>query len=133
MSAVLSSSSRILRATFSIQLGYQVLRSASNEKERRRAQMFAKGCCGRPVGFRAESRHNALGMKDDSTECLLKVVGDAMKIEPSLETVKVDHERQAISIATLGPPRVQEIEETLGEKIAALREDKNGCGLLRGD
>src|SRR3954467_15424228 len=73
-------------------------------------------------------------MKEDAPECLLKVVGEAMKVEPSLEAVKVDHARQAISIATLGPPRVHEIEETLGEKIAALQEDENGrCGLLRGE
>src|SRR6476469_1826160 len=73
-------------------------------------------------------------MKKDAPECLLKVVGEAMKVEPSLEAVKLDHGRQAISIATLGPPRVHEIEETLGEKIAALREEnKTPCGLLRGE
>ncbi|HEY6229089.1 MAG TPA: heavy metal translocating P-type ATPase [Verrucomicrobiae bacterium] len=73
-------------------------------------------------------------MKEEAPECLLKVVGEAMKVEPSLEAVKVDHDRQAISIATLGRPRVHEIEETLSEKIAALQEEKNGnCGLLRGE
>jgi Cd2+/Zn2+-exporting ATPase len=73
-------------------------------------------------------------MKEETPECLLKVVGEAMKVEPSLEAVKLDHARQAISIATLGPPRVHEIEETLGEKIAALQEEKaSTCGLLRGE
>jgi Cd2+/Zn2+-exporting ATPase len=73
-------------------------------------------------------------MKEEPPECLLKVVGEAMKVEPSLEAVKLDHDRRAISIATLGPPRVQEIQETLGEKIAALQDGSaEGCGLLRGD
>src|SRR5436305_6433044 len=73
-------------------------------------------------------------MKEEPPECLLKVVGEAMKIEPSLEAVKLDHDQRAISIATLGPPRVQEIQETLGEKIAALQDGAaEGCGLLRGD
>lgn len=73
-------------------------------------------------------------MNQDRPECLLKVVGEAMKVEPSLEAVKVDHDRHAISIATLGVPRVEAIEATLHEKIAALEEKNNGaCGLLRGD
>lgn len=73
-------------------------------------------------------------MSQDRPECLLKVVGDAMKVEPSLEAVKVDHDRHAISIATLGPPRIEQIEATLTEKIAALEEQNKGaCGLLRGD
>lgn len=57
-----------------------------------------------------------------------------MKVEPSLEAVKVDHDRHAISIATLGPPRVEQIEATLTKQIAALeKENKGACGLLRGD
>jgi Cd2+/Zn2+-exporting ATPase len=89
---------------------------------------FLSGVC-------ANSRHTLVqGMKEETTECLLKVVGDAMKEEPSLEAVKLDHKRQAISIATLGPPRVHEIQETLEEKIAALQDDSQGaCGLLRGE
>ena len=59
-------------------------------------------------------KNNLLRVRYDparlTPEALLKVVGDAMKVEPSLEAVKLDHERQAISIATLGPPRVQEID-----------------------
>jgi Zn2+/Cd2+-exporting ATPase len=73
-------------------------------------------------------------MSEDRPDCLLKVVGEAMRIEPSLEAVKVDHDSHSISIATLGRPRVEEIEATLNEKIAALEEEKKGgCGLLRGD
>ncbi len=58
-----------------------------------------------------------------------------MKAEPSLEAVKLDHDKEAISIATLGPPRVNQIEQTLTDRIAALRgpEGSAGCGLLRGD
>src|SRR5947208_4583613 len=75
-----------------------------------------------------------VGMKEEAPECLLKLVGEAMKVEPSLEAVKLDHDKQAISIATLGPPRVHEIQETLSEQIAALEEEsKNRCALLRGE
>jgi Cd2+/Zn2+-exporting ATPase len=85
------------------------------------------------VAFLANQGILIPGMKQEAPDCLLKVVGEAMKVEPSLEAVMVDHARQAISIATLGPPRVHEIEETLGEKIAALQEDETApCGLLRG-
>jgi Cd2+/Zn2+-exporting ATPase len=74
------------------------------------------------------------GMKAEAPECLLKVVGQAMKVEPSLEAVKLDHKKQAISIATLGRPRVEEIQETLSEQIGALEGDgKTGCALLRGE
>jgi Cd2+/Zn2+-exporting ATPase len=73
-------------------------------------------------------------MKPDANECLLHVVGEAMKAEPSLEAVKLDHDRQAISIATLGARNVPEIEEELSERIATLRaERKDACGLLRGE
>src|ERR1044071_5585661 len=79
--------------------------------------------------------HTRVGkMSQNRPECLLKVVGEAMKVEPSLEAVKVDHDRRAISIATLGAPRVQEIEAELTKKIATLEEENKGtCGLLRGD
>lgn len=57
-----------------------------------------------------------------------------MKAEPSLEAVKLDHDRQAISIATLGSRNIPEIEEELTGKIATLQaERKQACGLLRGE
>src|SRR4051812_48727176 len=74
-------------------------------------------------------------MKLEPNDCLLHVVGEAMKAEPSLEAVKVDHDKQAISIATLGRPSVEHIEQTLTDQIATLQSDQRGqgCGLLRGD
>jgi Cd2+/Zn2+-exporting ATPase len=74
-------------------------------------------------------------MKADSQDCLLQVVGDAMKAEPSLEAVKVDRDHHSITIATLGRPRAEDLEEDLGQRIATLRgeTETNPCGLLRGD
>jgi Cd2+/Zn2+-exporting ATPase len=71
-------------------------------------------------------------MKAESSECLLQVVGEAMKAEPSLEAVKLDHERRAISIATLGRPALPELEEALSKEIAGLRAKQTNCGLLLG-
>ena len=65
------------------------------------------------------------------SECLLKVVGEAMKAEPSLEAVKVDHKKRAISIATMGKPRVDELEEELTQQISQI--EKANCALLRGE
>ena len=51
-------------------------------------------------------------------ECLLQIVGDAMKAEPALEAVKVDHDQRSISIALLGRPPSGEFERELAGTIS---------------
>lgn len=73
-------------------------------------------------------------MKTEPHDCLLQVVGDAMKAEPALEAVKLNHDQHSISIATLGRPKVEQIEEDLSQRIATLRgENTETCALLRGE
>src|SRR5689334_7573513 len=84
--------------------------------------MYWRNCSGAAYFLKA--------MKEPS-ECLLQVVGDAMKAEPSLEAVKLDHKKRAISIATLGKPQVDELEDELTHQISEI--EKANCALLRGE
>jgi Zn2+/Cd2+-exporting ATPase len=66
--------------------------------------------------------------------CLVRTVTRAMADEPALEAVKLDRQRHAISVATLGHPRQADAVGKLTEKIRHL-EDPEGerrCALLEG-
>ena len=67
--------------------------------------------------------------------CLVQTVVEAMKGEPTLEAVKIDRERRAISVATLGRPNRADLQEDLTARIHRIEENQSGqsCALLSGN
>jgi Zn2+/Cd2+-exporting ATPase len=76
------------------------------------------------------------GNKPGSAEesCLVRTVTRAMAKEPALEAVKLDRQRHAISVATLGQPRQDDAVSQLTEQIQQLEQQQDGkpCPLLQG-
>jgi Cd2+/Zn2+-exporting ATPase len=66
--------------------------------------------------------------------CLIQAVADVMKEEPALEAVKIDRERRAISLATLGTPKRSDLEQVLTTQIRHIEQAPTGehCDLLEG-
>jgi Zn2+/Cd2+-exporting ATPase len=72
--------------------------------------------------------------RDAEKPCLIRTVTRAMAGEPALEAVKVDRERGAISVATLGQPRSTDLVGDLTEELRRLEPsgEERGCDLLAG-
>jgi Cd2+/Zn2+-exporting ATPase len=66
--------------------------------------------------------------------CLVQAMAEVMAKEPSLEAVKLDRERQNLSVATLGRADSSAIEKTVSDRVRQLRQrdDAAQCGLLQG-
>ena len=74
------------------------------------------------------------GLVPDETDCLIRVVAEAMRSEPALEAVKIDRARRSVSVATLGHPRTPNLEHTLTSQIQEMEQADTGrrCALLDG-
>ncbi|MEW6306107.1 MAG: heavy metal translocating P-type ATPase [Verrucomicrobiota bacterium] len=66
--------------------------------------------------------------------CLVETVTAAMKDEPALEAVRIDRAKHAISVATLGKPKSNDLDQRLTSEIQEIeRSDAaQSCGLLKG-
>ncbi len=68
-------------------------------------------------------------------QCLVRAVAEAMEADPALEAVRIDRDRRAISVATLGQTRHPDMPEELTERIRRIEEEgkTHNCGLIEGD
>jgi Cd2+/Zn2+-exporting ATPase len=66
--------------------------------------------------------------------CLVRTVTDAMQAEPALEAVKIDRERRAIAVATLGQPQHADLAGQLTARIQGLEPGpgQSHCALMEG-
>ncbi|MBI5772967.1 MAG: cadmium-translocating P-type ATPase [Verrucomicrobia bacterium] len=71
---------------------------------------------------------------DGSSHCLVATVAEAMRGEPALEAVKIDHARRAVSVATLGRADNAGLEKYFTEHIRQISASAGGerCELLEG-
>jgi Cd2+/Zn2+-exporting ATPase len=63
-----------------------------------------------------------MATKAQEQDCLVETVAEAMKAEPSLEAVKINRSQRAISLATLGRARTEELERELTARIRLIQE-----------
>ncbi len=81
----------------------------------------------------AENQKHSPPASPDSP-CLVRAVREAMAADPTLEAVRIDRDRQSVSVATLGKPRHENLAEAVSGEIQQL-EAAGGhasCELLRG-
>src|SRR5206468_1213269 len=69
-----------------------------------------------------------------SVACLTRTVAEAMKTEPALEAVKINRALRSISVATLGRPKMPDLEAYLTAQIRRIDQAAAGqrCALLDG-
>jgi Cd2+/Zn2+-exporting ATPase len=70
-----------------------------------------------------------------TVNCLVRVVAETMKGEPTLEAVKIDRVARSISVATLGRTTSADLQKNLTARISQIQDNAAGprCALLDGE
>lgn len=78
--------------------------------------------------------NDSLSTPPPTDPCVVRLVVDAMRRDPSLEAVRLEHRDGGVSVATLGPPREPHLARQVAEQLQPLPPaDHAICRLLLGE